>query len=370
VTAVVCARRRPGLRRLSLLLLALAMLVPGLGARAQEDIRCLTCHGKPGFRKELPSGKVLELFVDPKLLRLSVHKEKNCVDCHADVNEVPHKTAPQQVNCRRCHYLGNTAGAPQLERYAQFEESVHGRALQRGDARAPSCQECHGDHYILPGSDPRSNVSHQHVPQVCGTCHLKIYSEYQASVHGKALAKGVKDAPVCTDCHGEHNIRRPDDPNSTVSPTKVANTCAHCHAKVFIMEKYGVSTEQVATYEESFHGIANEFGVLKAANCSSCHSAHNILPPEDPDSTVNPKNIPRTCGKCHPGANANFAKGRIHINPKDRSAGIVYWVALGFKILTLSTLAGLFAHIGLDLFRRYRNSRGRKPRPEAEGGGA
>ncbi len=341
--------------RLLLAAVAAALSVASLGVRAQEDTRCLACHGKPGFSKVQASGKVLELFVDPNRLRLSIHKDRHCVDCHADVNEVPHQVHPEQVNCRRCHYKGNEAGAPQLEKYAEFEASVHGRELQAKNPKAPACQDCHGDHYILPGTDPRSSVSHEHVSQVCGACHLDIYSRFQESIHGKALAKGVKDAPDCTKCHGEHNINKPGEATSTVNPGKVANTCAQCHAKVVIMEKYGVKAEQVATYEESFHGIANEFGVLKAANCASCHTAHDILPPSDPRSSVSLANIPKTCGKCHPGANANFAKGRIHINAKDKSAGIVYWVALGFKILTLSTLAGLFVHIGLDLYRKFKN---------------
>jgi len=345
--------------------LAWACLVP-LGVSAQEDVRCLSCHGKPGFRKTLPSGKVLELFVDPGSLRLSVHKEKHCVDCHADVSEVPHPSLPQKVNCRRCHFSGNTAGAPQIDKYLEFEQSVHGKALAAGNTKAPACQDCHGDHFILPGSDPRSQVQRTNIPQVCGTCHLKIFAEYEASVHGKALSKGVTDAPVCTSCHGEHNIRGPADRASSVNAGHVANTCARCHSKVVIMEKYGVKAEQVATYEESFHGIANEFGVLTAANCASCHTAHDILPANDPRSSVNPANIPKTCGKCHPGANANFAKGRIHINAKDKSAGIVYWVALGFKILTLSTLAGLFIHIGLDLYRKARNRKKRQNGGEIE----
>lgn len=323
--------------------------------RAQDDIRCLTCHGKPDFKKTLPSGKTLELFVDPMRLRLSVHKNRKCVDCHADVTEVPHRQLPQKVNCSRCHFLGNEVGAPQLEKYREFVTSVHGKALAAGNPKAPVCQDCHGDHFILPGTDPRSVVSHKNIPQTCGGCHLETYTQYQESVHGKALAKGVKDAPVCTDCHGEHTIMKPQELASTVNAGEVANTCAKCHSKAVIMEKYGVKSEQVATYKESFHGIANEFGVFKAANCASCHTAHQIFPDNDPRSTVNPKNIPKTCGKCHPGANANFASGRIHLNPRDKSAGIVYWVALGFKVLTLSTLAALIIHILLDLYRRFKN---------------
>jgi hypothetical protein len=338
-----------------LLILLGAWILHATAVYAQEDIRCLTCHGKPEFKKVLPSGKVLELFVDPMRLRLSIHKDRKCVDCHADVTEVPHPVIPQKVNCRRCHFLGNEVGAPQLEKYQEFVLSVHGKALAGGNPKAPTCQDCHGDHFILPGNDPRSQVSHKNIPQVCGTCHLDIYAQYEESIHGVALSKGVKDAPVCTNCHGEHNIAKAQEQNSSVNASMVVNTCSNCHAKIVIMEKYGVKAEQVATYRESFHGIANEFGLLKAANCASCHTAHRIYPSNDPRSTVNPQNIPTTCGKCHPGANANFAKGRIHLNPKDKSAGIVYWVALGFKVLTISTLLALFLHIGLDLYRRIRN---------------
>lgn len=335
----------------------LAFFLLSLPAAAQEDIRCLSCHGKVGFRSTLSSGEVLDLFVDPTPLKLSVHREKSCVECHADVDEVPHPRRPGRVNCRRCHYPGSSAGVPETPKYREFEASIHGRELARGNPRAPLCQDCHGSHLILPGADPRSALHRSKVPQVCGTCHLEVFGDYRASVHGRALERGAADAPVCTSCHGEHTIAPPGEPSSSVNPSRVGDTCAQCHAKVFIMEKYGVKVEQVATYRDSFHGIANEFGELKAAHCASCHGAHRILPPEDPESTVNPRNIPRTCGRCHPGANANFAKGRIHLNPKDRSAGIVYWVALGFEVLTVSTLAGLFVHILLDLQRQFRSRR-------------
>ena len=29
---------------------------------------------------------------------------------------------------------------------------------------------------------------------------------FETSVHGKAVAEGIREAPVCTDCHGEHTI--------------------------------------------------------------------------------------------------------------------------------------------------------------------
>lgn len=122
------------------------------------------------------------------------------------------------------------------------------------------------------------------------------------------------------------------------------------------MGKYGIEVEQVKTYERSFHGVAIKFGEKKVANCASCHGTHNILLPEDPDSPVNINNIPETCGKpdCHPGANINYAKGKIHVNPYKKEAGAIYYVAFFFKWLTILTMCGLIIHIILDLQKRGR----------------
>ncbi|MGC8916564.1 MAG: hypothetical protein ACP5NF_06250 [Thermoanaerobaculum sp.] len=88
-------------------------------------------------------------------------------------------------------------------------------------------------------------------------------------------------------------------------------------------EKYEIPINPVKTFKHSFHGIANELGSVKVANCASCHTSHAVLPPSDPASSVNPQNIPRTCGKegCHPGANVNYARGRFHVDPSRRDAG-------------------------------------------------
>ncbi len=40
-------------------------------------------------------------------------------------------------------------------------------------------------------------------------------------------------------------------------------------------------------------------GLVVAANCASCHTAHSILPHTDPNSSINRRNIAATCTKCH-----------------------------------------------------------------------
>ena len=339
----------------------LGICAPGLTRQAEARIsleKCTLCHGKPEFRKILVDGKIRELFVTGDSLKGTVHEKKTCVDCHFDIGEIPHRERPRRVNCTHCHYRGNAEGAPQSDAYLAYFESVHGKAIAQGNAKAPLCQDCHGSHNILKVKNEGSQVSQRKVAETCGRCHIEIYAQYKTSIHGVALAKGILEAPSCTGCHGEHKIYAHTDPKSTVYPTHVAAQCSTCHGSVSIMSKFGIETEQVATYKESFHGVASQFGSRTVANCASCHGTHDIRPAEDPLSSVNAKNVPRTCGKCHPGANPNFAVGKMHIDAKKKEAGIVYYVASFFKYLTIGTMLALIIHIALDMYGRTKRLRG------------
>ena len=123
------------------------------------------------------------------------------------------------------------------------------------------------------------------------------------------------------------------------------------------MEKYGVPTEQYDSYRESYHGVANQYGSATVANCASCHTAHNVRPSSDPLSSVYVDNLPRTCGKCHRGANPNFAKGKIHVVVSREEAPTLFFVSSAFKWLTIGTMCALVGHILLDLMRRQRSKR-------------
>ena len=332
------------------------LALPALPASGQVS-GCEVCHGKPDLKRVLKSGRTHSLYVSRDDLDRSVHKGRLCVDCHVDVVEIPHLTSPQPVNCTQCHYKGNTVGAPQSDLYQEYKESVHGRAVAAGNPGAPACQDCHGSHQIGPPADPLTSVSRQHVPQACGRCHLEIYAQYRTSIHGAQLEAGNPDVPTCTGCHSEHAIRSHQDPESRTHVTHVAATCSVCHAAEAIVGKYGISAGQVDSYTRSFHGVAIQYGMRTVANCASCHGIHDIRAPEDPASSVNSANIPRTCGQCHEGANVNYARGKIHVQAQDPASGIIYYVSAFFKWLTILTVCGLVAHVALDLFRQIRSRR-------------
>jgi hypothetical protein len=108
-----------------------------------------------------------------------------------------------------------------------------------------------------------------------------------------------------------------------------------------------VSGERVSSYAASYHGMARKFGSNVAADCASCHGAHEILPSSDPKSAVNKSNLPKTCGKCHQGAQANFGNGKIHITKGDVSdtpSKAVTWIRWIYILLILATAGGMALH--------------------------
>jgi len=330
---------------------------PAVGAAAGELRQCSICHGRPEFKKVASDGAVRPLFVDAHELEMSVHAKWQCVDCHADIDRIPHPDTLAPVNCQRCHFPGNPVGAPEHVNYEGYVKSVHGRLRLAGNTKAPLCQDCHGAHLILKHTEPSSRVNVANVPETCGRCHVAVYAQYERSAHGRSLlVKGNTEAPSCASCHGEHGILPAKENASEVSATNIPETCSHCHGSLEFNTRFNIPINPVKTFKHTFHGIANELGSKKVAQCASCHTAHDVLAPDDPRSSVNPENIPATCGAagCHEGANANYARGRFHIDPSSPDAGIIYWVALFFKVLTISTLVGLIVHILMDLVKKLR----------------
>jgi nitrate/TMAO reductase-like tetraheme cytochrome c subunit len=208
---------------------------------------------------------------------------------------------------------------------------VHGRATEKGSKKAAVCTDCHGAHEILPANDDEvADLQVQcagDVRQVpCGDRNT-----FMQSIHGQAIARGNGLAPVCTDCHGIHSIKSHVDPNSPVSEQNVSrDTCARCHEGRAAFAGVRRAGNRVTTYFDSYHGLAAEGGSVVAANCSSCHGVHNILPSSDPRSTINQANLDATCGKCHKGVTQKFTLTKVHLgrrrHPKDIGSIAVRWV--------------------------------------------
>ncbi len=330
-------------------------------------VNCGVCHEgeQKKFEESVHAGKMIRNPADGNPDK----KAFSCADCHTAHDILPkndpasptyHTNVPNL--CGACHWnLKFVTESPMAETsrpYYAYEQSVHGKAVLAGSQSAAVCSDCHNAHDILPPTNPRSTIFRANTPQTCKKCHSTIYAQYINSVHGKAVQRGVFNAPVCVDCHGIHSIKSPVDPTSSVAAQVISrSTCGRCHAGERLSDEFGIPADRVSSYFASYHGLESEVGSVKTANCASCHGVHNILPSSDPNSSINKANLAKTCGKCHPGATQNFANGRIHLLRDDVSnfgirlnrAVTEFYVWLIFLMV-----GGMILHNGIDYFARAR----------------
>jgi cytochrome b subunit of formate dehydrogenase len=298
------------------------------GAAAKGDgPSCQTCHG--------PVHRILAVQ-DP----LSPVTKKNLPDACGVCHSNPEFLARHQI--------------PFAHPVETYKLSVHGRAVAAGDMAAASCSDCHSSHAIYAARDPRSKINRWNVPSTCGSCHNEIMKIYLESIHGQAVTHGATDAPVCTDCHGEHNILAPSEPKSLVNPSRVSTvTCGRCHGNALLNARYNLPADRVPTYADSYHGLEARAGSQTVANCASCHGVHNIFPSADPRSMVNSANLPHTCGACHPGAGQRFAIGPVHVGAETLNEhAVVRWVRWTYWILIPLAIGFMFLHHLLDFLRK------------------
>ena len=288
-----------------------------------------------------------------------------CPDCHGDIHAALPHTDPQSTahwsriasRCGRCHASSAAQEPfrlPVVRPVEAYLQSVHARAVAAGKHGA-TCADCHGSHGIASLADPGSRLARPQVAATCGTCHAEELAAYRDSVHGEAAMRGVRDAPVCTDCHGEHAIFARTELASPVYAANVPReTCGRCHDSIRLSAKYGLGIAQAATFRDSYHGLALRAGQLTVANCASCHGAHDIRPSRDPRSHVHRENLPATCGKCHPGAGTRMALGPVHLVTDTSSAHAVRWIRLLYLWLIGLVVGGMAVHNVLDLMRKAR----------------
>jgi cytochrome b subunit of formate dehydrogenase len=298
-----------------------------------------------------------------------------CFSCHGSIHDIKAASetgsmvAGKQLadTCAKCHSDSGFLSRhkiPVAHPVDSYKQSVHGRAIAAGNDKAANCNSCHGNHNIYPARDARSSVNHWKIADTCGECHKEIAKVYNDSVHGDAVKNGVKDAPVCVDCHGEHLILGPKNPNSPVNVANVSSeTCGRCHGSARLASLYDLPADRVPSYAESYHGLALKGGKLTAANCDSCHGIHNIYKSSDPRSTVNAANLPKTCGQCHKGAtDARYVIGPVHVQT---GAGpnhpVVKWIRWTYWVLIPATLGFMLLHNLLDLLSKLIR---RRPRQE------
>jgi len=232
-------------------------------------------------------------------LRASPHSELECTSCHMDLMdaELPHPEKLQKVDCGMCH----------SDIQEQFDQSLHGQGVAKGDRLAPTCKTCHGTHDVRRKSDPKSPISVMEIPRLCGQCHREgtpvsetrripqtnILTNYMDSIHGEGLfRKGLTVTAVCTSCHTAHFVLPHTDPRSSISKERIAETCEQCHANIEAVHQKVIRGE---LWEKQPH-------VVPA--CVDCHEPHKIRKVYYEQGVAN-----RDCMRCHGNPNLSVTRG-------------------------------------------------------------
>jgi len=226
-------------------ILLLALVLAPAMALALTDNDCMDCHSDPDLTAE-KDGKTISLFIDEKVFKGTVHAENGCISCHEEA-------------------------------------------------------DVEGDEHPFP----MARV-------YCGSCHDDIEAIYDNSLHGKAVAAKDPFAPYCSDCHGKHDIYAPTDKRSKTYILNIPFMCGACHQEGSPMTlTHDIPKKNILeNYSMSIHGEGLlRKGLTVTAVCTSCHTAHNVLPHTDPNSTISRQNVVKTCMKCH--ANIEDAHTKI-----------------------------------------------------------
>ena len=331
---------------------------------AQDDLRfdneyCLGCHAQPGMQTTLPGGEVLDLSFDIEAFETSVHGSFDipCVLCHTDITPFPHEPITSADTRAFAIERADSCLGCHLDEYTEAADNVHTAALERGVKEAAVCTDCHGSH------DTAKPVAHSpEVPLTCSQCHSEIYQLYEQSVHGEALNAENRDVPTCTDCHGVHTVEGPtESPFHLFSP----QICADCHNDEDLMEPYGLSTNVLDSYVADFHGstviLFEKLAPDQETNkpvCIDCHGVHAIKKTDDPDGPVFQANLLQTCQRCHPDATENFSAAWLsHYSPEPDKAGLVWLAGWFYRIIIPLIIGGMLLYVIVGWVRKRRSTR-------------
>ncbi len=246
----------------------------------EAGVTCKDCHGGNTSVAKLAMNKAMGFRGTPQAKEIPAL----CAKCHADVK----KMRPYNVR---------------TDQYAEYQSSIHGQKLAKGDSRVATCSSCHGSHEVRKKSDPLSSVYHVKVPETCAKCHsdsklmepYKIatdqFQKFQLSYHGKVLlgkipGKNPSLAPNCATCHGIHGATPP-------GVQEVAAVCGNCHTTIGRYFRQGPHEKAV-----------QEAGIPK---CITCHGNHDIPYPSLDALTGDQQGH---CGSCHDAKSAPYAQAQ------------------------------------------------------------
>ncbi|MFP4082550.1 MAG: cytochrome c3 family protein [Candidatus Aminicenantes bacterium] len=340
-----------------------------LSGSVHKNLDCIDCHQDADV-EEFPHPERLEMVncgmchqqaseefftgIHGKALKRGAPYAPTCGECHGDHHILP----PQNINsrtykmnipvlCGKCHREGapvaRVYNIPEKDILSNYSQSIHGEGLfKQGLIVTATCNDCHGNHMVLPHTNTKSTVSAQNIAKTCTKCHARIEEVHIKIIKGELWEREPGAIPACTDCHKPHKIRRTslvirtsdrecfichqkEDVYKTEEGEKISMTvhkediqnsahrdipCVKCHSDIDPQRHRPCETSgrvdcsnchaQIAeNYFESDHGQAYIQKKPKTPYCTDCHGKHKVLSHLDERDKTYRSKIPQLCGDCH-----------------------------------------------------------------------
>ena len=339
------------------------------GRSVHKDLECISCHTDADV-EEFPHPEKLEKVdcanchdQESEAFMASIHGfalkrgqpyAPTCSECHGSHYILPPKNPKSRtykmnipVLCGTCHREGapvaRTYNIPEKDILSHYSQSIHGEGLfKRGLIVTATCNDCHGNHLILPHTNPKSTISAKNIAKTCTYCHARIEQVHVKIIKGELWEKEPGAIPACTDCHQPHQVSRanlvlrtsdrecltchqkPDihktvdgkQKSLTVKKEDLHNSvhknipCVKCHSDIDPRRHRPCETagrvdcskchaDIAEQYFESNHGQAYFTKNPKAPYCTDCHGKHKILSHLDERDRTYRTNVPKLCTDCH-----------------------------------------------------------------------
>ncbi len=339
------------------------------GKSVHKNLDCVDCHSDADV-EDFPHPEVLEQVncgnchddemenfnagIHGAALRRGAPYAPTCKECHG-IHDILPRTDPKSrtykmnipILCGKCHREGapvaRVYNIPEKDILSNYSQSIHGVGLfKQGLIVTATCNNCHGNHLVLPHTNPKSTISAQNVAKTCTACHARIEEVHVKVIRGEMWEKQPGAIPACTDCHQPHTIKKANlvvgtsdreclkchakedvhkvvdnEPvNLTVHKEDIQNSvhkniaCVKCHSDISPQHTRPCDTAgrvdcskchaQIAEdYFESDHGVAYTEKNSNAPYCTDCHGKHKVQSHLNELDRTYRANIPQLCGDCH-----------------------------------------------------------------------
>lgn len=311
-----------------------------------KPVNCGSCHDEA--QKQFMKG------IHGQALQMKALYAPDCKECHGGHNILASnspKSLTYKMNipklCGKCHREGapveRTYNISEHNILENYSESIHGEGLfKRGLIVTATCNDCHGNHLVLPHSSPNSTISVKNIAKTCMQCHTEIEKVHTKIIKQTLWEKEPGAIPACSDCHLPHKVNVQNivisiadqaclkchekkgihkmDNNTVVSlevkKEDITNSahrnipCVKCHSDVSAQLSRPCETagkvdcsnchsEVSNIYDMSGHGQAYFKKEKNAPYCTDCHGTHIIKSRYDDTSPTYRTSIPNLCGSCH-----------------------------------------------------------------------